>query len=84
MPGFIGKRTNKKLLIDDVVIARIVSVSLKGNIQNSKIGLTMRQPYLGKEDDVKKELKEGHKKPKTTDAPKKEGPPKVKKERQTR
>ncbi len=81
LPGFIGKRSGKKLAIDDVVYARIVSVSLKGNIQNSKIGLTMRQPYLGKEDEVKKELKEGKKKPAK---PEKEAAPKVRKERQTR
>ncbi len=49
MPGFIGKKTGKKLTIDDEVIARIVTISFKGNIQNSKIGLTMRQPFLGKE-----------------------------------
>lgn len=84
LPGFVGKRTNKRLVIDDVVICRIVSVSLKGNIQNSKIGLTMRQPFLGKEDEVKKELKEGKKKSKTPDAPKKEAAaPKPKRERQT-
>jgi len=52
-PGFVGKKTKKKLVVDDNVIARIVTVSLKGNIQNSKIGLTMRQPFLGKEEWVK-------------------------------
>ncbi len=49
MPGFVGKKTSKKLTVDDEVIARVVTISLKGNIQNSKIGLTMRQPFLGKE-----------------------------------
>ncbi len=49
MPGFIGKKTGKKLTVDDEVRARIVTISLKGNIQNSKIGLTMRQPFFGKE-----------------------------------
>lgn len=49
MPGFMGKKTNRKLTVDDDVTARIVTISLKGNIQNSKIGLTMRQPFLGKE-----------------------------------
>ncbi len=49
MPGFMGKKTNRKLTVDDEVTARIVTISLKGNIQNSKIGLTMRQPFLGKE-----------------------------------
>jgi len=49
MPGFIGKKTGRKLTVDDEVRARIVTISLKGNIQNSKIGLTMRQPFFGKE-----------------------------------
>lgn len=55
LPGFIGKKTNKRLTVDDDVMARIVTISLKGNIQNSKIGLTMRQPYLGKESWAKKD-----------------------------
>jgi DNA-directed RNA polymerase subunit E' len=50
LPGFVGKKTNKRLIMDDVVMARIVTVSLKDAISNSKIGLTMRQPYLGKSD----------------------------------
>lgn len=50
LPGFVGKKTGKKLTMDDTVLARIVTVSLKDSIANSKIGLTMRQPFLGKED----------------------------------
>jgi len=50
MPGFVAKKTKAKLGINDNVLARIVTVSLKGNVQNSKIGLTMRQPFLGKEE----------------------------------
>jgi len=50
LPGFIGKKTKKKLVRDDTVLARIVTVSLKDTISNSKIGLTMRQPFLGKEE----------------------------------
>ena len=49
LPGFIGKKTGRKLIMDDKVTARIVTVSLKDTISNSKIGLTMRQPFLGKE-----------------------------------
>ncbi len=60
-PGFIGKETKKKLGLEDQVTARIVTCSLKGNIPNSKLGLTMRQPGLGKEDwlgiDIKKKEK---------------------------
>ena len=75
MPGFIGKKTGKKLTIDDEVIARIVTISFKGNIQNSKIGLTMRQPFLGKEswsgkDEIK--VKEESKETKRPAAKKKE------------
>lgn len=59
MPGFVGKKTGRKLAMDDEVVARIVTISLKGNIQNSKIGLTMRQPFLGKESWEKKEETKG-------------------------
>ena len=57
LPGFVGKKTGKKITVDDEVTARIVTISLKGNIQNSKIGLTMRQPFLGKEVWEKKDEK---------------------------
>jgi len=50
LPGFIGKKTDKKLVPEDNVIARIVTVALKGDTSSSKIGLTMRQPFLGKSD----------------------------------
>ncbi len=62
VPNFTGKETNKKLGINDEVKARIVTVSLKGNIANSKIGLTMRQEGLGKEN--WKQLEEKQKKKK--------------------
>ncbi len=61
-PGFIGKESNKRLGLEDEVIAKIVTCSLKGNIPNSKLGLTMRQPGLGREEwlgiDLKKKTKE--------------------------
>jgi len=50
LPGFIGKKTDKKLIPEDNVLARIVTISLKGDTSSSKIGLTMRQPFLGKGD----------------------------------
>lgn len=50
LPGFVGKSSKKKLVVNDEVIARVISVSLKGSIAESKIGLTMRQPFLGKEE----------------------------------
>lgn len=50
LPGFVGKKTDKKVVVDDNVLARIVTVSLKGDVSSSKIGLTMRQSFLGKAD----------------------------------
>ncbi len=41
---FVGRQTKKVLKEGDVVRARIISVSLK---EQSKLGLTMRQPFLG-------------------------------------
>jgi len=42
-----GKKSKKSIKVGDLVRARIVAVSLK-TLQTSKIGLTMRQPGLGK------------------------------------
>ena len=50
IPGFVGKKTDKKIVAEDSVLARIVTVSLKGDTSSSKIGLTMRQAFLGKPD----------------------------------
>ena len=50
LPGFVGKESKKKLIVKDVVLARIVTISLKGTISSSKIGFTMRQMGLGKID----------------------------------
>ncbi len=66
----IGKETKKALKQADDVRARIITVSLKNKFSDSKVGLTMRQPYLGKIEwliEEKKEAKEGK-------TPKKEGP----------
>src|SRR3989344_4764823 len=62
LPGFSGKDTSKRLTVKDTVLARIVTVSLKGTISSSKVGLTMRQPGLGKPDWPKIEEKEKGKK----------------------
>lgn len=42
-----GKETKKTLKVNDVCRARIIAISYK-DITNFKIGLTMRQPFLGK------------------------------------
>lgn len=61
LPGFSGKETKQTLVVGDCVLARIANVSLKQNITETKIGLTMRQFGLGKPDwqkqPVKKEKK---------------------------
>jgi len=41
---FVGKQSRKVLKEGDLVRARIISISLK---EQSKVGLTMRQPFLG-------------------------------------
>ncbi len=61
---FVGKESNKTLSEGDVVRARIVTISLKKSKEN-KIGLTMRQPGLGKVDWLyEEEGKKGKKKSK--------------------
>jgi DNA-directed RNA polymerase subunit E' len=56
----VGKETGRTLSVGDKVRARVVSIDLNDkNPQDSKIGLTMRQPGLGKfqwieEDNTKK------------------------------
>lgn len=69
---FIGKESKKTLKVADQVRARIVTVSLKDRIQDSKIGLTMRQPYLGKlewlAEEKEKKLKDAKEKDKKKEA----------------
>src|SRR3989338_10792585 len=56
-----GKETKKVLKVKDKCRARIIAISYK-ELGNPKIGLTMRQPFLGKEEwleaDLKKNVKE--------------------------
>ena len=44
-----GKDSKKVLQKNDIVNARIIAISLKSSVTDSKINLTMRQPGLGKE-----------------------------------
>ena len=55
-----GKDSKKVLKKDDVVTARVIAVSMKNTITESKINLTMRQEGLGKKEwvGVKKEKRE--------------------------
>lgn len=61
----IGKDTRRDLRVGDRVRTRIVAISInERNPRESKIGLTMRQPGLGKLEWIKEELeKEEKKKP---------------------
>ncbi|MEK6840034.1 MAG: DNA-directed RNA polymerase [Nanoarchaeota archaeon] len=64
-----GKESKRTLKIGDMCRARIIAVSYK-DMANPKIGLTMRQPGLGKEEwleeDKKKKEKESKKEEKET------------------
>jgi DNA-directed RNA polymerase subunit E' len=52
----IGKESKKDLRMNDKVRVRFVSLSLnEDNVRESKVGLTMRQPGLGKLDYLEKE-----------------------------
>ena len=59
-----GKESKRTLKVGDECRARIIAISYK-DLANPKIGLTMRQPWLGAlhhiEDDLKKAKKEGKK-----------------------
>jgi DNA-directed RNA polymerase subunit E' len=61
----LGKDTKRILKVGDLCKARIISISYK-DVSNPKIGLTMRQDFLGKEEWMKEE-----KKPKKAEKPKK-------------
>jgi len=53
-----GKETKKTLKVGDKCRARIIAVSFK-DITNPKLGLTMRQPFLGRLDWVEDEINKG-------------------------
>jgi DNA-directed RNA polymerase subunit E' len=73
-----GKDGKKSLNVGDNCLARIVAISYKG--EDPKIGLTMRQPGLGKLDWIAAD-KERSKKAKTATKEEGESKPKVKKEK---
>ena len=54
---FIGKETGKILEVNDTVRARIIAVSL-GTGRSGKLGLTMRQKFLGKEEWIQADIEE--------------------------
>ena len=54
---FIGKETGKILEVNDLVRARVIAVSL-GTGRSGKLGLTMRQKFLGKYDWIEQDLED--------------------------
>jgi len=50
-----GKEKGKVLKVNDVCRAKVIAISFK-DLSNPKIGLTMRQPFLGTLNDIKGEL----------------------------
>lgn len=70
-----GKSSKRILKNGDLCLARVVAISHKGN--EPKIGLTMRQPGLGKIDwvkeDMKKKKRESEKGPETKEKKSKKG-----------
>lgn len=66
-----GKDSKRTLKVGDKCRARIIAVSYK-DVANPKLGLTMRQPGLGKEEWIEQDLKEGDK-PRKSSADKKQG-----------
>jgi DNA-directed RNA polymerase subunit E' len=56
---FIGKETGKILEVNDNVRAKIIAVSL-GTGRSGKLGLTMRQKFLGKEDWITADIEEAY------------------------
>lgn len=52
---FIGKETGKILEVNDEVRAKIIAVSL-GTGRSGKLGLTMRQKFLGKSDWIESDI----------------------------
>ncbi|MEB3825407.1 MAG: DNA-directed RNA polymerase [Desulfurococcales archaeon] len=51
--AFIGVKSNRIIELGDIVRARVAQVSTKGGWL--KVGLTMRQPFLGKEEWIESE-----------------------------
>ncbi len=52
---FIGQESQKVLEVNDIVRARVIAVAL-GSGRSGKLGLTMRQPYLGKEEWIENQI----------------------------
>ncbi len=62
--ALLGRETHYDLRVKDVVRARVVtvSVSTSGSTRGIRIGMTMRQPFLGKLEWIRKEIERMKKK----------------------
>ena len=66
---FIGKETKKILEVNDTIRAKVIAVSLGGG-RSGKLGLSMRSPFLGKEDWINEDVEDYFEERKTQDAKK--------------
>jgi len=66
---FIGKETGKILDVGDTIRAKVIAVSLGGG-RSGKLGLSMRSPYLGKEEWIEQDIETYYSKKKTEEAKK--------------
>jgi DNA-directed RNA polymerase subunit E' len=57
----VGKETQRKLGKGDFVRARVIAVSFPRGGTGGKIGLTMRQPFLGKLEWIESDIKKARK-----------------------
>jgi len=67
--GLAGKESKKILKKDDMVTARVIAVSMKTTVTESKINLTMRQEGLGKKEWYKEKKGKGEKEEKAEKKP---------------
>jgi DNA-directed RNA polymerase subunit E' len=68
----MGKETKRKLISGDRIRARITAVSLPRGGGSGKVGVTARQPYLGKLEWIQKEVENLQTELETPSAPKPE------------
>lgn len=71
--ALVGKETGRIISEGDLVRARIVAVSIDGAARSGKLGLTMRQPFLGKLDWIKEEIAKLHDSKRRAEAKAKKG-----------
>lgn len=62
--ALIGKETKKILEKGDIVRARVIAVSTSLSNKIMRIGITMRQPFLGKLEWIREEIERIYQKPK--------------------